>query len=543
MTHDGAAGRRATPDARRRNLPGEEIVALVDHLPARIGYWDRDWRNVFCNRAFATWFGLTPDEVVGRRIGDLTNPEFLDLMQPYLDRAQDGEGGQFEVTATDATGDRRHVSSILVPHLVDGEVVGVYTLGIDLTERVAAEESARDYAREVAALTERERISGQLHAEVMQLLYAALLTLEAQTPWAQRQRGTVRILQHAIRDLRSVTTGSAGTRRAGLTPWTAAELVAVLDRIPAVVAFLDNDLHVRFTNATANRWFGHSRTESIGIDGRSFLGEELFELNLPYMKDALAGHEQSFVRTLRSADGQERVVQLHYIPNVAPGEVDGFFVLGLEVTELVRAESALRDTAEQLAVLDDRQRIAADIHDLVVQRLFGAGIAAERVREAVPAALRPQLDEIVDDIDGAIQQLRDSIVSLRQATGTVHLGAEIDRAVRHAERSLGFPPTLNLTGDLDRVSPAVAHELVPVLMEALSNAVRHANATHVVVTLTVGHRLTLTVSDDGCGIPSAPDRDSGLSTMRARARTLGGTCSVTAREPSGTTVTWSVPLD
>ncbi|MFF6996327.1 GAF domain-containing protein [Streptomyces sp. NPDC008313] len=208
-----------------------------------------------------------------------------------------------------------------------------------------------------------------------------------------------------------------------------------------------------------------------------------------------------------------------------------------------------RRDAERVLVLDDRDRIARDLHDLVIQRLFASALSLQSTLGRV--ADRPEVGErierVVDDLDDTIKVIRSTIYALSEqdrTRGGGRLRSRVVAAVEPAAQALGFTPALRMTGLLDTNVPAGhAGHLLAVLGEALSNATRHARATAVDVGVDVtSTTLRLRVADNGRGIDPAVTRRSGLANMRRRAEELGGTCGLHANEPSGTVVEWAVPL-
>lgn len=201
------------------------------------------------------------------------------------------------------------------------------------------------------------------------------------------------------------------------------------------------------------------------------------------------------------------------------------------------------------AVYEERDRIARDLHDLVIQRLFaiGLGIQTLNKRLAQPAP-DEQLNGFVAEIDQTIRDIRNSIFFLQQRPSTTpSLRGEILRAISDAGTSLGYEPTVRLEGPLDSVVPPEVHlDLIATLREALSNVVRHALAQRVWVTVTIDKtmdRLELLVKDDGIGLPSGPTRRrSGLANIARRAYRWHGRCRVYSPEDGGTRVSWAVPL-
>ncbi|GGO16676.1 histidine kinase [Microbispora rosea subsp. aerata] len=204
-------------------------------------------------------------------------------------------------------------------------------------------------------------------------------------------------------------------------------------------------------------------------------------------------------------------------------------------------DEARRD-AERLGLLEERDRIAKDLHDVVIQRLFAVAMTlsgAARLEEHPKVAAR--LRTAIDELDGTIRQIRSTIFALQAPAGG--LRARLVELAEGAREPLGFMPALRLEGQLDtRVPGPVGEHLLAVAREAISNVARHAHATRATVTVRLDRdRLTLLVEDDGIGIP-ARGRRSGLRNLCDRAESLGGSCAAEARAAGGTRLCWSVPL-
>jgi signal transduction histidine kinase len=218
----------------------------------------------------------------------------------------------------------------------------------------------------------------------------------------------------------------------------------------------------------------------------------------------------------------------------------GQAALGLELAER-------RLDSEQVALLEDRDRIARDLHDLAIQRLFATGMtlqSAERFIDHPQAAERVQ--RAVDDLDATVKIIRSTIFGLRaRDTGPDgrSLRARIVGAVEQAAPVLGFTPSLRMEGLLDtEVSTGLAEHLLAVLGEALTNTARHARATSCDVRVSAtGKELALVVSDDGVGIPGGGQR-GGLANLAERALQCGGEFTAEPGESGGTCLSWRVPL-
>ncbi|MCM2430094.1 sensor histidine kinase [Streptomyces sp. RKAG337] len=205
-----------------------------------------------------------------------------------------------------------------------------------------------------------------------------------------------------------------------------------------------------------------------------------------------------------------------------------------------------RAGAEQIALLEDRDRIARDLHDLAIQRLFATGMtlqSAGRFIEHPEASERVR--RAVDDLDETIKIIRSTIFGLRsRETGAEHtLRARTVRAASDAFATLGFTPSVRMEGLLDTQVPReVADHVMAVLAESLSNVAKHAHATRVQVALeTDGRQVVLTTTDNGVGLP-AERIGNGLRNMRERALQLGGDMELVCPPDGGTTLVWQVPV-
>ena len=201
---------------------------------------------------------------------------------------------------------------------------------------------------------------------------------------------------------------------------------------------------------------------------------------------------------------------------------------------------------EQLMLYTDRDRIAQDLHDVVIQRLFAAGLNVQSLaRFITDAPGLARIRTITDELDATIKELRDTIYSLRASAGeTDLLGSRIVNTVQKVSKALAFAPRIVLSGPIDaQVSADLAEHVLAVVTEGVSNAVRHAQARKIDVNVTAGLGLvSVTVRDDGCGIVSRNGR-SGLANMEARAANLNGVFQLESVVGQGTSFYWSVPLD
>ena len=200
---------------------------------------------------------------------------------------------------------------------------------------------------------------------------------------------------------------------------------------------------------------------------------------------------------------------------------------------------------ERMGLMEDRTRIAQDLHDHVIQQLFAAGMTVQGVAVGMSDPQHAQmLDKVVDTLDDAVKQIRTSIFQLRPPTpGGASLRAAVLRAVTEVVPALGFEPRVSFDGPVDAVSDdALSPDVLAVVREALTNTAKHARATSAQVHLhATATGFDVTVADDGVGLTGS--RRSGLANLRDRAERRGGSLLVNEPPPEqGTRVVWSVPF-
>ncbi|KHO18567.1 GAF domain-containing protein [Mycolicibacterium setense] len=199
-------------------------------------------------------------------------------------------------------------------------------------------------------------------------------------------------------------------------------------------------------------------------------------------------------------------------------------------------------SVRELEILADRDRIARDLHDHVIQRLFAVGLSLQgTIPRAQSPEVRQRLSGTVDDLQAVIQEIRTAIFDLHGAqAGTTRLRQRLDEVIAQFADAPVHIGT-RLVGPLSVVDATLADHAEAVLREAISNAVRHSGASELTVVVEVADDLSIEVSDNGCGI-AADVTESGLGNLRARALSAGGTFTVTDRPGGGTVLRWAAPL-
>jgi signal transduction histidine kinase len=198
---------------------------------------------------------------------------------------------------------------------------------------------------------------------------------------------------------------------------------------------------------------------------------------------------------------------------------------------------------QQAMVAEDRDRIARDLHDLVIQRLFATGLQLQGARRGQnPPETQERIETAVRELDLTIRDIRSTIFELQHGH-EASLRAGVTGLVREYTPVLGFSPTVRTSGPVDSlVERSLAEQALAVLREALSNCARHAAARSCLIEVTVeAGWLRLRVTDDGRGLADEV-HESGLRNLRRRADELGGTLLLEPAEPRGTCFVWQVPI-
>ncbi len=246
-----------------------------------------------------------------------------------------------------------------------------------------------------------------------------------------------------------------------------------------------------------------------------------------------------------SVRGALSLCRTHGRPTFTDGELETATSFANQAAMALELADARADQ-ERVLVLEDRHRIARDLHDHVIQRLFATGLRLEAMAAgAEPGELAERIAERARDLDNTISEIRARIFQLRApATGeSGSLRWQLLQVVAELTAVMGYEPGLHVSGAVDTAVPdEVAGDVVAATREALTNVARHASASRADITLALdGMQLSLEIVDDGIGVGHA-DRRSGLNNLAERAKEHGGTFSLTTPPDGGTRLTWTVPL-
>lgn len=229
------------------------------------------------------------------------------------------------------------------------------------------------------------------------------------------------------------------------------------------------------------------------------------------------------------------------------GEVEDVQRYATDAALAVRFAQA-RDDRERVQVSEERERIARDLHDVVIQRLFATGLGLMGAsRKIADPTLAAQVAASVEAIDESMLDLRSSIFAIRRSPHhTEALRVQVLELAHESAEVGGLNPRISLDGPLESAVPETMWpDVLAVMREALANATRHAGATSVAVSIVVdtrGEQLTIAVIDDGVGPLASETRSSGLANLSGRAARWGGTCELLPGGAGGAELRWSVPL-
>ena len=326
------------------------------------------------------------------------------------------------------------------------------------------------------------------------------------------------------------------------------------DASPAPIGYIDRTQRYVFVNQAYERWFGRPRASIIGLKMEELMGPEIYARAKGPIERALLGEAVTFENYL--AGEVPRHVQVNYVPDFGAEGIRGVFVLSSDITSHV--EEKLRRQNESLRAMSaklrenieaERKRIAHALHDQMGQDLTALRMHVDRILrrgsedQALVDIARP-MQKILADAGTAIRRI---IADLRPlALDDLGVAVAAKALVRKVESTSGVSIDLTVVGDFAGLSDACQTALYRLLQESLTNIVKHARATEVLVRLIhYGERVELAVEDNGCGFSKETHSQSGhygLLGMQERAQALGGTAAIDSAPGHGTKVTISLPV-
>ncbi|MEQ7011100.1 PAS domain-containing sensor histidine kinase [Actinopolymorpha sp. B17G11] len=327
-----------------------------------------------------------------------------------------------------------------------------------------------------------------------------------------------------------------------------ARLAAIVQSSDDAMLALGPELTIQTWSPGAQRLLGYRSDEIVGHSMQVLVADES-----PPQFDAAVGHVragrrvQAYDTRWRHREGTPidvgvAVAAMREVQNL---DLIGFSVVARDISHRLRTQAELAEARALQEVMNDRDRIARDLHDMVIQRVFAAEMM---LHSAATLVIRPEVAErietVIGELDGAIQDLRTTIFALHggwQRSTSVR-GQVLDLATA-AQDGLGFSPNVRFDGPVDTtVTDEVAVQVLAVLREALTNIARHAQASSASVVLKVADgEVVLQVADDGRGFDTARHQ-GGLRNFRERAESHGGRFELHSELGAGTRIDWRIPL-
>lgn len=494
--------------AARLGLPYGDLLDVLDLVPDPVLVLDRRLRVVHANLGAARWLGYAPDHLAGLALADLGAPSggtpdpAAPLVTEAIREAPDGSLVQrWEFRSR--TGEARTAEAHLHLSGGAGERVRVVLVARDVSER---------------EVHDRVRVRQAVLATRMADITTALLGGSAPEDVYDRVAAAAVEVTEADDAAVVLPDGRGGLLRAAVAGEAARAMEAARVPVnPAVAAAaLDGGRGVVFdalpdADPAVGRLVGPVAASPVVVAGRTH--------------------------------GMVSVARRRGAPAFAEADVDLLDRLAVQLGLVVQIARG-REARQRLALLQDRQRIARDLHDTVIQDLIGLGmhLHAEAGHDPDPAR-RARDAGLVDQLDRVVRALRAAVFQLRDTPPGGTVTDTVESLVAEAARALGHVPVLRVAGPVDDLPAELAAEVAPVLREALSNVTRHAAARAARVSVTVAEgRLSVVVEDDGRGPGSGTRGGTGLANLRQRAAALGGDAALDPRPEGGSRLRWHCPL-
>jgi len=486
--------RTGRPPEMRRKMG---LRAILDHLPAMVGYWDKDLRNCFSNQAYRTWFGVDPKALAGKHIREVIGEERYRLNLPYIEGALRGEQQQFErvIPRPDGSG-VRHSLANYIPDIADGEVRGFYVLVTETTALHDAHEALR---------TSEER-------------YRAVI--EDQTE----------LIARFTADGRFTFVNQVYCRFFGKQP------EELLDQAWRPVCHPDDVERVEMQLRTLS-----PATPTVVIENRIFSGSG----DVHWIQFANRGFFDESGRLIEIQSVGRDITERKQAEQALLEAHDQ-----MEQHVVERTEQLRRLTIEKALAEDgERQAIARDLHDGLGQLLHVAKIRLDSINQQIPPGESGAADELGALLAEASRQVRSLTSQLSPPVlhklGLLHalhwLGEEINRLY-------GLKVGISSSGPWPQLAPAQASILFRSARELLINAAKHSGSkqARLAVMVTDG-QFVLSVEDDGVGIAKLPEvlnttQGFGLASIRERLTYLGGTSEISSTPGKGLRVALRMPL-
>jgi len=395
--------------------------------------------------------------------------------------------------------------------------------------------------------TEEDRAAGLPQHELAAARESGRYEFEGWRVSKTGQRFRAGVMLSPIEDETGTVTGYTKVVRDVTAEHDRAETMfhSLLESAPDAMVIVAADGRIMLANAQTDQMFGYRREELIGHEVEMLIPTRL--------RDAHNQHRTSFFAhaELRRMgvgldlwglrrDGTEFPIDVSLSPLRTE---QGLLVSAAirDITEQLTVQSELSDARTEAQVFAERERIAGELQDHAIQRVFAVGLTLQSaVMRARSADVQERLNAAIDELQEVVEDFRTAIFGLRRrATMLPGLRRRLDDLI--GQQSEGLTTSVEYTGSLSLVEATLAEHAEAVVREAINNAVRHAEATKLSVAIDVSDELCIEVVDDGKGFPGNLI-GGGLADLRQRAEAIGGTLTIGEDPGGGTRLRWAVPL-
>lgn len=395
--------------------------------------------------------------------------------------------------------------------------------------------------------TEEDRAAGLPERELARARESGRIEFEAWRVRKDGRRFRAGVVLAVIKDDTGAVTGFTKVMRDVTAEHQRAETMfhALLESAPDAMVIVGPDGRIMLANARTDQMFGYPRED--------LLGREIEMLMPPRLRGAHERHRAGFfakpgARRMGAGLelwGQRRDGTVFPLDvSLSPLQTEqGVLVSAAirDITQQLALQAELTETRAQAEVLAERDRIAGDLQDHAIQRVFAVGLALQgTIARARSTDVQQRLNTAVDDLHGVVQDFRTAIFDLRRTpTDATGLRQRFDEVIGRLSDDLAT--TVQYKGPLSVVEGTLAEAAEAVVTEAIINAVRHAAATKLTIAIEVADELCIDVVDNGKGLPD-DITEAGLKTLRQRAESAGGTLNVGSVDGGGTRLRWVAPL-
>jgi PAS domain S-box-containing protein len=572
-----------------------QLDELFEQAPEGIALLDVDDRVLRINAEFTRIFGYAPEEAIGHVINELIAPEELRTeAEEYTDRLIHGKRVNAETIRRRKDGSRVHVSLLAVPISVSGGQIAAYAIYRDMTEHKTVEgELAKQRAHldelfetipEAIALVDLRDVIVRVNSEFSKIFgysrteavgrplnelvapaelrreaeeFTRLVTGRGQTLNVETIRGRKDGSRFPVSIL-GVPVSIAGSQVAEYAIYrditerkrAEEELQQLVDFVPQVIVVLGPDGKWIHANRVAREYTGLTIDEfrSVDVIGRVIHPDDAKRVR-EVRKLAFSG-SSSFEQEARllGKDGAYRWFLFRYSPLIEEGRVKRWYGTATEIESRKKQEERVR---QENLLLEDRNRIAQELHDTLLQSFLGASMQLDAAMKNLPSGslVKPKLEQVLELMEQGIEEGRATIQGLRAADSPAW---DLVLALSGVPQELGLPSDhidfrVRVAGREQPLRPAIRQEIYRIGKEALVNAFCHSGAKRVDCELEyTDSELHVRVRDNGCGIdPQVLDAGReghwGLSGMRERATRIGAVLKISSSAAAGTEVQLSVP--